>query len=297
MIAIAGAASAQIQWRSGPEALQARATQAETHAALTELAARPNRRHIVVQFEGPITQEGRDKLRNAGVRLLNYVGDHAYFAAIEPELLNTRALDADAPRLLAVGEIETHWKMDPFFLTGQTPDWALVGPGIREGGKADPVIGAYLVFHADIPLAPITKAIVEAHGAVIRDEIQSVKGLVIEAPLSAIERIAEEDIVQYIEPALPRMSTLNAENRIITQVDTVQASPYGLSGAGVSVMVYDGGTGNSTHNDFGGRHTNRDTDGLSDHATHVAGTVGGNGANSSGEERGMAPGVTIQAYG
>ena len=62
-------------------------------------------------------------------------------------------------------------------------------------------------------------------------------------------------------------------------------------------MVYDGGYGFSGHPDFGGRHTARDGSGQSNHATHVAGTIGGDGLSSGGKYRGMAPAVTIESYG
>ncbi|MFQ5492084.1 MAG: S8 family serine peptidase, partial [Phycisphaerae bacterium] len=63
-----------------------------------------------------------------------------------------------------------------------------------------------------------------------------------------------------------------------------------------TVLVYDGGTARATHVDFQGRLTARDGSGLSSHATHVSGTIGGAGiANPA--YRGMAPGVTIESYG
>ena len=43
--------------------------------------------------------------------------------------------------------------------------------------------------------------------------------------------------MQWIEPPLPFMTTNNSSNRIITQADTVQATPYNLDGAGVNVLV------------------------------------------------------------
>ncbi|HIB01484.1 MAG TPA: hypothetical protein EYO31_06320, partial [Phycisphaerales bacterium] len=95
----------------------------------------------------------------------------------------------------------------------------------------------------------------------------------------------------------PKFSELNNSNRVISQADAAQAAPYNLDGSGVTVMVYDGGYGFSGHSDFGGRHTARDSAGLSNHATHVAGTIGGDGASSGGLYKGMAPGVTIESYG
>ena len=101
----------------------------------------------------------------------------------------------------------------------------------------------------------------------------------------------------WIEPALPAFEANNDSNRQNTQVDEVRESPYGLDGSGVTVMVYDGGYADASHPDFGGRLTVRDSSGQSSHATHVSGTIGGDGANSGGVNAGMAPGVEIQSYG
>ena len=65
----------------------------------------------------------------------------------------------------------------------------------------------------------------------------------------------------------------------------------------MTVMVYDGGFGLDSHADFGGRLTVRDSSGLSSHATHVAGTIGGDGAASLGTYCGMAPAVLLESYG
>ncbi|UCD30429.1 MAG: S8 family serine peptidase [Planctomycetota bacterium] len=92
------------------------------------------------------------------------------------------------------------------------------------------------------------------------------------------------------------MSEINDSNRAITEADIVQAAPYNLDGSGVTVLVYDGGYARAGHVDFQGRLTVGDTSGLSDHATHVSGTIGGAGV-ANPAYKGMAPNVTIESYG
>lgn len=67
-----------------------------------------------------------------------------------------------------------------------------------------------------------------------------------------------------------------------------------LTGAGVTVGVWDGGAILSTHQEFGGRVTVIDNVALSDHATHVAGTIGAAGINPAA--RGMANQVQIRSF-
>src|SRR5262249_21734938 len=143
------------------------------------------------------------------------------------------------------------------------------------------------------------------------DLLESVNGIVALIPRSRIAALAAADEVAWVEPALPQLQEAsvprlpgpalppapNDSNRARTQADLLQAPPYNLDGSGVNVLVYDGGTGRATHVDFGGRLFVRDGSGTLGHSTHVAATIGGNGAASGGTFRGMAPAVTIQAYG
>lgn len=101
--------------------------------------------------------------------------------------------------------------------------------------------------------------------------------------------------------------------------DFVRAIPY--SGAGISVLVNDSGI-DASHDDLKFREhvventlgtTNLNsldgllpityTEGLintdlgSGHGTHCAGTIGGNGAKSNGQHRGVAPGADLVGYG
>ena len=71
---------------------------------------------------------------------------------------------------------------------------------------------------------------------------------------------------------------------------------YEVDGTGVSALVFDTGAVSPTHADFSGRLVNNDAVLPSPHATHVAGTVAGNGAASNGMNAGMAPGASIESF-
>ncbi|MFQ5463810.1 MAG: S8 family serine peptidase, partial [Phycisphaerae bacterium] len=227
-----------------------------------------------------------------GVTLLRYLGDHAYFASFsEAGAVDVPAVAA-TPSLVDMQPIQRAWKLDPKITAGTLPHWAVAVPDPIQGD----IVGVYVLFHEDVSLAVEAVNAVTRHGAVIRDELESINGLVIELPLANVGALADEDAVQWIEWPMPRMGESNDSNRVITEADQVQAAPYNLDGNGVTVLVYDGGTARSTHVDFQGRLTTHDGSPLSDHSTHVAGTIGGAGvANAS--FRGMAPGTTLLSYG
>ncbi len=89
-----------------------------------------------------------------------------------------------------------------------------------------------------------------------------------------------------------------ASNAIAAQTinaDLAQASPLGLTGAGQTVCEWDGGGVRATHRELTGRVTQVDSPaGLSDHSTHVAGTMIASGVTASA--KGMAPGARLRAF-
>lgn len=72
-------------------------------------------------------------------------------------------------------------------------------------------------------------------------------------------------------------------------------SIFNLEGSGIKIREWDGGAVKTTHTEFGGRAVQKDTPAaLSDHATHVAGTLIAGGTNSNA--KGMAPKATLDTY-
>ncbi len=93
-------------------------------------------------------------------------------------------------------------------------------------------------------------------------------------------------------------TTHNANAAISTAANLLHAEPYGLDGSGVTVGVWDEGAVRETHTEFqtgsGSRVTRKDGADLSNHGTHVGGTIGARGASAS--HKGMAPNVLIDSY-
>ncbi|RMF76815.1 MAG: hypothetical protein D6744_12010, partial [Planctomycetota bacterium] len=286
-------ATAQIPWRTG-----ASATPTQTAADVADNLARivqSGVQHFVVQFAQPLSPAQREQVRSAGLEIQGYLGANAFIVGV------TGGVDAAAVMAVAapihVSELDPLRKEHPFLAAGNTPTWAIVPADadapVELAGQT--WIAAYMLFHEDVPLAG-GRQVAEAHHAVVRSELKSVNGLVIELPLVEVDALAAEDTVLYLEPALPPFMETNNGNRAITGADIVQAAPYNLDGSGVTVMVYDGGYALASHVDFQGRLTVRDASGLSSHATHVSGTIGGAGV-ANPLYKGMAPGVTIESYG
>ncbi|MFC1633543.1 S8 family serine peptidase [Planctomycetota bacterium] len=90
--------------------------------------------------------------------------------------------------------------------------------------------------------------------------------------------------------------TENVNAAITTAADKVRhTAPYNLDGSGFTIGVWDGGGILRTHQEFGSRiHIIDGAFSPSDHATHVAGTIGAAGIDP--RALGMAPGVNVDSY-
>ncbi|MCL4220101.1 MAG: S8 family serine peptidase [Phycisphaerales bacterium] len=295
--AIAGlacSAGAQVQWRSSPDGVLDIEMPAAVHQQMVALASRPTDKRVVIEFGRALSQAERTSLAAIGVRTLTALGGGAYFASLDSAQLDAARVLATA-QVRRVRAIDSTWKLHEMLAVGERTPWAEVG-----GTPENPVIGAYVRLHDDAPLDASSEQIVTALGGIIRDVLVSANGYVIEIPRDRILALASNDAVQWIEPALPRMSEVallrNNENRALTGADTAQ-SVYGLDGTGVKALIYDGGTALSTHTFYGGRLTTLDSSGVIAHATHVAATVGGSGVIGTGNHRGMAPNATLFSAG
>ncbi len=275
---------------------------AETDPA--KVLSRQADRHVVVQFKELPSPHVRQTLDRSGVRLQRYLGAGAYFARTSGG--RGAIAGAQAAGVVSVADVASDWKLHPQLLKGDIPaysrfpDPAAGQPGNVPNAPVHPppqLLALYVIFHPDIDYLNGVAGAVKRQGGTIRSFMRSINAAVVWLPEANLSALAGEDAVQWIEPPLPPLQTNNNSNRAITQADIVQAPPYGLDGSGIRVLVYDGGTASAIHPDFGGRVSVRDSSGDDGHATHVSGTIGGNGALSGGLFRGMAPGVLIESYG
>lgn len=298
MLLAGQAASADARWLSGePVRLEPAFMQPGQLAQdLTTLASRDDAKRVLVHFDAPLTDAKRVELREAGLELLHFAGDGVFFATLNAKRLDVDAVVNAGAGLTSAWAIQPRWKKHPLLINRAIPDYAVTGTvQASEAGEfaeaGEPIVAAYLMLHRDAdPIAG--RALLEQRGVFVVDRIQSVNGFVIEAPMTAIDSLAEADDVLWMEAALPQFSTMNTQNRQLTQVNDVAGSPLNLTGAGVTAFVYDGGRIRPSHVDFEGRASVIDGSGQSNHATHVAGTVGGGGPNG-----GMAPDVNIVSAG
>ncbi|MGA0845691.1 MAG: S8 family serine peptidase [Luteolibacter sp.] len=105
-------------------------------------------------------------------------------------------------------------------------------------------------------------------------------------------RVIEIADFRGIEPIY--LSTNNLNAAISTGARELQSSPFQLDGNGQSIGMWDGGSGRSSHQEFGGRMIVKDGSASIDHATHVGGTLIASGVVANA--KGMAPSATVDSY-
>lgn len=256
---------------------------------LTSTKAERRDSHIILQLQKPANREIDRQLRAQGVTLVSSINRVTYFAVVTPD---ARQHLAKISELRWADVISTIDKLDPV-MTGRKPQSYQM---VRDG------IAYHVLFHADVT-ADQVRALANNIGATLSQfnvstfsQLQTAIVVISENKLKAF---AEADAVQWIEPAPPPVEDHNQDTtQYYSFVDRVQAPPSGLNGQGVTVGVWEAkGVIDGTHQDLLGRVALQDTLNLpvDSHATGVAGTLGGSGANSQRAE-GMAPAVEMLSF-
>ena len=102
------------------------------------------------------------------------------------------------------------------------------------------------------------------------------------------------EIHSFDGPQPVYLATHNVNAAISTGAKLLQTSPYNLNGSGLLIGMWDGGSGRSTHQEFGSRMVVKDGSASIDHATHVGGTMIATGVRA--DARGMANAATVDSY-
>jgi len=240
--------------------------------------------HVILQLDAIPTTEQRETLARAQVRLLSYIPHRAWLASLP---LSEAERVAAMPEVRAVAKIEPRDKIDPSLREGGVNACSKTGAGRAR---------LIATFFEDADLRAGTEFIVQVGGHILASSSVDDR-IVLLLPEDRIYDLVSHDSVKWIDQHYESVD-LNDGVRTATNVDTVQASPYDLSGSGVIVGQWESRHPDANHVDLIGRVVNID-DGaqIGDHATLVAGTLLGDGSLlPSRRYRGMAPGATLVSF-
>ncbi len=248
-------------------------------------------RPYVVQLSGPMTPAVRQQIAQAGIRLGEYLPNHAYVADLGGA--NPRAIDG-IQAVNWIGEFQNAWKLDPQI--GRVAWQTVERQAMAQRGQT----AAIITLFAGRNPGTAARAVMAIDRAVIHyiETIGDHVEISATLPLARLAGLAELADVHYLEEA-PELTLRNSTTRWIVQSNVTNVTPLydnGIRGAGQIVGIMDGKI-NVTHcsfsdvNPIGPTHRKilayNTSQGSDTHGTHVAGTaVGDNGVNDN--TRGIA---------
>ena len=236
------------------------------------------RKHILLKLDDIPSEEKKKDLEKQGIKLLKYIPKKAWLASIPEEKFNQLVFQSDT----FVSELLPEDKISPKLMK-KIPDWIKNNDGS---------VNLTVLFFSDI-LPQAIESTIQKYGTISEN--------IISIPENKIRDLAGEDIVEWIETPPAPLIIFNDDSRALIGVDTLHAAPYNLNGTGVVAAMWDAGWAN--HSDYNSRTTRGDTSSSNHyHATHVAGTMLGDGnlssANSGTANQwiGMAPNASLITY-
>lgn len=232
----------------------------------------------IIQFERIPNSDLVEKLKNAGIRLLDYIPDNAYIATYSG-VLNTKVLEEVGAR--SIIEVRPNWKLDPKLLPEH-----LASMKSRLSGEIDVRINFARTFSFDQILLDLQSLGLAPLNISLKD--YDVFDL----------RIKKEDIpqlvnfswVQYIESVPDAPTPLNDRSVANAKANLLNNSNilgYTLKGEGVVIGLGDYSSLNS-HMDLKPSMISDNTLGTTAHGLHVAGTLAGSGLINE-KFKGFAP--------
>lgn len=239
-------------------------------------------RHMILNASGPLTAEDRTALAAKGVLVGRSLTGDRYLARVAEG------------RMVADERVRS---VEPLVAEKKLSRTAL-----REAGIGRTWAELNVFFHDDVTFEEARTALLASGAAIeplLLDFAPSRRITAKVAPEAMTALAANDEVLAVTGPIRYRISSDNARSASLSHVDTVHKAPYGLTGAGVTVSLFELGPAQADHPEFGGRLAvqasvtgGNNTNKL--HATHVAGTIGAAGHNP--DAKGMAPNVKILQF-
>ena len=255
------------------------------------LGSDPKGDYAIIQFHQLPGKEARRQLAALGIQILEYLPENSFFVRL-PKSVNADRLRSAG--VIWLGAVYPKDKLPPRMQLSGIGPWAL-----RPDGSA----ALRVKYFQESDFVQVAEAI-EACGGRILSVNTKLREVAISLPAQKLDQLVACDGVRWVEEATPPKAPFNDGARESVRADVVQMAPYGLSGAGVALGIWDVGTVDPDHADFSGRVVvGQPGLPVELHATHVAGTMTGNGALSVSQGgierqwRGVAPAAAIISYG
>lgn len=247
----------------------------------TPLVFENGRAEAYVQFTAPLSPEDRGRLVRAGVR---------FFEALPNATYVVRVKESAMPALTA-SNLVRGW--EPVRPEDKLTEELFNGVVRANAQNLDGTVQVKVRFYEDVRLNEALSALDEL-SVFVPDRSRFLVNQKIEAAgrLEKLRSLSRSPAVASIEQIPAPAIANNVTAAALSNVDDIQGLPYNLTGTGVNLGIWDEGNVRTDHPDLVGRVTLLENTSVGDHATHVAGTMIGNGTNNAAA-RGMSTAGTL----
>ncbi|MCD6329181.1 MAG: S8 family serine peptidase, partial [Candidatus Cloacimonetes bacterium] len=257
--------------------LKSRAVEFKKEEFLLDITDKTESKKVYLKLKSPITKNLKNKLKKYGVTLINYVSDNTYIVELNEDKFQKLKGQFS---VYGFAEIDPADKMTEQLYKQRIPAYAKDGDYIKV---------TVSVFD-DVSFEEAVSEMRSLGCRIESNNFSRSHKLKIYVKPSTITNLAELEFVKYIEeispPAMPNNINAGKLSNVFWDNDGNTISglfeqdfresppvPYGFKGDGINVAVKDCGK-IYAHSDLYGRLTIAENDYVSDHATHVAGTIG-----------------------
>jgi Subtilase family/Secretion system C-terminal sorting domain len=233
--------------------------------------------YMPVQFFDIPTESRKKELEANGITVLSYLGANAYWCSIASEKMLRTPAALGVRNIIA---LDANDKMSAALALRQIPGYAT-----PKSGTVDICVFLQRNIATSDALAFFKNNTIE----IVETPLVFEHQITVRIAQSDLERLASMPIVEYLEPIRPPSAEINHRDRsAINAAFVARPSGLNLTGSGIFVGIGDGGDIN--HIDYNKRVERKSGRPYSGHATHVAGTLLGEGLIAP-RFKGMAPGV------
>lgn len=271
----------------------------------------------LIQLVGPAQESWLATLAERGIRIVESVGPHAYYARADAE---TVASATALPFVEWTGPLAPAYKVNPELLSGN--------PEVGTDRGLGPIEAANIGVLAEADVDDVAELVTSLGGTVLEiapESPDAFRSITARVPTEALPKIAARDDVRWIDAVHARVLEDERSSQIVMEDLDAAAAPntlpntgyaanltdLGVDGTGVTIAVCDSGIDTNdaatVHADLAGRLAfavdsagaavvGADTDG---HGTHVAGIAAGDGDSGNVDPQGfllgqgVAPGADV----
>jgi len=143
--------------------------------------------HVLMQFQHTPNATERKALEEAGVKLLAYVPNNAWFVSMPSSGVAIEKVTSYSVRW--IGEILPEDKISPIIRENRIPPEAV---------NPDGTVNLSIMFFKDVSLDDASQ-VISKHGGIVQGMAPITNALVVTVPIEKISAIANEDSVQWID--------------------------------------------------------------------------------------------------